>query len=512
MHKPKRVKRATAEDIYAKGCVHGGYCPTDVKNKVENNTWADWLLKFFGSVAYFGNLGIGTGRGTGGTLGYRPLGGATGPKTPTTVRPIVPLDPIGPTDIIPVNVLEPTAPSIVPLNEGLPETAVIDIGGSSPGLGTDNSNVITVIDPLSEVTGLGEHPNIITTDTESPAILDIQTSPPPPKRVAISRSFEETVTDITTHFSHVDPNVNMYADPLGIGQHVGFSEEIPLQELNVREEFDIEEGPSTSTPISSRLSNRVRDLYSRYVVQAPTRPADLAVLTSRATQFEFENPAFESDITLTFENDLAEMAQINASSNTSLPTVRTLSRPRLSETPGRSVRVSRLGQKAGMKTRSGLEIGQRVHLYYDISRIQEEAIELNTFGEYSHDSTIVDELTTSTFINPFEQPVNELFTDMELLDPLEENFSNTQIIVPYLQDEESLSLIPVLPPSIAINVYTDTAVADLFVHHPISATSIIIPDSPYVPINPYNGLETVYEDYELHPSLRRKRKRMHSSF
>ena len=60
------------QDIY-RSCVQGGDCPEDVRNKVEGKTWADTLLKIFSSIIYLGNLGIGTGRGGGGSMGYRPI-------------------------------------------------------------------------------------------------------------------------------------------------------------------------------------------------------------------------------------------------------------------------------------------------------------------------------------------------------------------------------------------------------------------------------------------------------
>ena len=59
-----RRKRASPTDLY-KSCAMGGDCIPDVKNKIEGTTLADILLKVFGSVIYLGNLGIGTGRGSG---------------------------------------------------------------------------------------------------------------------------------------------------------------------------------------------------------------------------------------------------------------------------------------------------------------------------------------------------------------------------------------------------------------------------------------------------------------
>ena len=68
MSRPRRLKRASDVDLY-KSCALGGDCFPDVQNKVEGKTWADTLLKVFGSLIYLGNLGIGTGRGSGGQFG-----------------------------------------------------------------------------------------------------------------------------------------------------------------------------------------------------------------------------------------------------------------------------------------------------------------------------------------------------------------------------------------------------------------------------------------------------------
>ncbi|AEM24612.1 minor capsid protein [human papillomavirus 137] len=506
MQANKRRKRAAVEDIYAKGCTQpGGYCPPDVKNKVEGNTWADFLLKVFGSVVYFGGLGIGTGKGTGGSTGYTPLGGTVGSRgTTNTIKPTIPLDPLGVPDIVTVDPIAPEAASIVPLAEGLPEPGVIDTGTSFPGLAADNENIVTVLDPLSEVTGVGEHPNIITGGTaDSPAILDVQTSPPPAKKILLDPSISKTTTAVQTHASHVDANLNIFVDAQSFGTHVGYTEDIPLEEINLRSEFELEDSePKTSTPFAERVLNKTKQLYSKYVQQVPTRPAEFALYTSR---FEFENPAFEEDVTMEFENDLAEIGEITTPA---VSDVRILNRPIYSETADRTVRISRLGQRAGMKTRSGLEIGQRVHFYFDLSDIPRESIELNTYGNYSHESTIVDELLSSTFINPFEMPVDsEIFAENELLDPLEEDFRDSHIVVPYLEDEQ-INITPTLPPGLGLKVYSDLSERDLLIHYPVQHADIMVPDTPYIPVQPPDGVLVDDNDYYLHPGLySRKRKR-----
>ena len=506
MQANRRRKRAAVEDIYATGCNQpGGYCPPDVKNKVEQNTWADFLLKVFGSVVYFGGLGIGTGKGTGGSTGYTPLGGTAGSRgTASTLRPSIPLDTLGAPDLITVDPIAPESSAIVPLAEGLPEPGVIDTGTTFPGLSAENENVLTVLDPLSEVTGVGEHPNIITGGTDDiPAVLDVQTSPPPAKKIILDPTLFQTKVPLETHASHVDANLNLFVDAQSFGTHVGFTEEIPLEEINLRSEFEIEDNePKTSTPFGRAIASKTKQLYNKYIQQVPTRPAEFARYTSR---FEFENPAFEEDVTIEFENDLAEIEQITTPA---LSDVRILNRPIYSETADRTVRISRLGQRAGMKTRSGLEIGQRVHFYLDLSDIPRESIELNTFGNYSHESTIVDEMLSSTFINPFEMPVDtDIFAESELLDPLEEDFRDSHIVVPYLDDEET-AIVPTLPPGLGLKVYSDLSETDLLIHYPVQPSNILIPEAPYIPLGPADGVIVDDNDYFLHPSLYpKKRKR-----
>lgn len=496
-----RRKRASPTDLY-KACIAGADCIPDVQNKIEGKTWADTLLKIFGSLVYFGNLGIGTGRGTGGTGGYRPLGAQTPARTPSLAppRPSIPnVEVIGPAEILPIS---PEAPAIVPLQEGVPDIGLIDTPGAGPGLDVDPIEVTTAIDPVSEVVGVGEHPNVIS-NTNEVAQIDVQLAPPPPKRIALDPSFTDNTSIVYTRESHVDPNVNVFVNPLFDAVNIGQPEYIELQEINLREEFEISEGPIESTPLSTRAINRARDLYSRFVQQVPTRQADILGLSSRPSTVEFENPAFETDVSDVFHQDVLEVSQ--QVQNTQLKFV---SEPRLSQTPGRTVRLSRLAQKPGMTTRSGLEIGQRVHLYYDISTVQPESIELQPLGEYSHESTWVDELASTTFINPFENAING-FSDDVLLDPLDENFSNSHLLLTATDTAEDNIEIPSLPPGIGLNIELTNLGKDIFVYNEgFDLSDVNVPFSPLIPINPSLGASVIFDTYDLHPSLlKRKRKR-----
>ncbi|ATQ38343.1 L2 [Gammapapillomavirus 11] len=498
MQRARRTKRASVTDIY-KSCIQGGDCPTDVKNKVEGRTWADTLLKVFSSIIYLGGLGIGTGKGSGGSFGYRPFGGqGTRPQSniPISSRPAIPtIDAVGPAEILPIG---PDAPAIVPLEEGVPNIGIIDTPGGGPGLDADIVEITTAVDPVSEVTGVGEHPNI-TTGTADAAVIDVQVNPPPPKRILLESENPTFDYPIHTRVSHTDSDINVFVNPLFDGENIGPPEYIELDTFNTneRQTFEIDEGPKESTPIRHRIATRARDLYNRYIQQVPTRQPELVGLpSSRPFTTQFENPAFEADVRDIFQQDVEEFSLRTESQVT----------PRLTATPTGTIRASRLARKPGMTTRSGLDIGQRIHVYYDFSPIPKTSIELQTFGTTTGESTLVDELATSSFVNPFEENISGFPNDY-LLDTLEENFSSTHLLVTDTGVEDDIE-IPVYTPELNIKVFTED-LANV-VTLPTSfdnATPIIVP-STITPAYPFTPIYVDSSDFELHPSLlKRKRKR-----
>lgn len=494
MNRARRRPRASVQDIY-RSCAQGGDCPTDVKNKVEGSTWADILLKAFSSIVYFGGLGIGTGRGSGGSFGYRPFGGAQGTRPIETsvapARPSIPtVDVVGPADVLPIG---PDAPAIVPLSEGLPETGIIDTPGGGPGLDSTVINVTTTIDPTSEVIGIGEHPNIIP-ETADRSVIDIQTPPPPPKRILLDTSVTHTAEPSLTRASHTDADVNVFVNPVFDGYNIGDPEYIELERINEMAQFEIDAGPRESTPITTRAVTRARDLYNRYVQQVPTRRSDIVGLSLRPSVSQFENPAFNADVREIFEEDveaISAQGQMEGS-------------PRLSATPEGTIRASRLLRKPGMTTRSGLAIGQRVHVYYDFSPIGRETIELATLGQTSNESTLVDEMAVSSFIDPFELPING-FEDIDLLDTLQEDFRNSQLLITAGTSAAEDLEIPTLPSGITFDIVSNDETV-LSTSHFIHNTSINIP-SPIIPIGPAASVDVQYYDFDLHPSLRRRKRK-----
>ena len=228
-----RRKRASPEQLY-KHCVAGGDCIPDVQNKYEQNTWADVLLKIFGSLVYFGNLGIGTGKGSGGSLGYRPLD-SVGPGRPTAVtpaRPNVTVEAIGPKDLIPIDA---EAPSIVPFAEGTVDSN-ITATDAGPGLGVEEIEMYTVTTPTEPVGGTDVTPTVVSSEEGAVAIIDAQPIPDRPVQVYFDPS--STALHELSVFSTPQSNVtdvSVYADPTYSGTIIGGFDEIPLDRLDFAE-------------------------------------------------------------------------------------------------------------------------------------------------------------------------------------------------------------------------------------------------------------------------------------
>ncbi|QIA98998.1 late protein 2 [Callithrix penicillata papillomavirus type 2] len=528
MSAAKRVKRASAEDLY-KTCATGD-CPTDVKNKIEGTTLADTLLKIFSSIIYLGGLGIGTGRGSGGSTGYRPVNprgdfiSGSGSRAAGTVtgsgsvlRPTIPISSLGPTDIIPIDVISPETSAIVPLSEGGGGTISIDVSAPEVNIDIVDPAVITPSDPISDVIGTGGHPSTASTASSDVAIIDVTPAPPTQTRIAYTDS--STTPHSVTILSSINnipeqSNFNVFVDTNFAGENVGLLEEIELDPINSTQQFEISEpAPKTSTPkeLINRAVSRARDLYNRRVSQVRTRNTNFLAQPSRAVVFEFENPAFDEEVTLQFQQGLEEIA---AAPDPDFQDVISLSRPRYSETSEGRVRVSRLGKKGTIRTRAGTQIGQHVHYFFDISTIDTaDTIELRTLGEHSGDVSIVDAPAESSFIDPvsFHEPP---FADEDLIDELEEDFSESHLLLSISDDLGDTYTIPTLPPGVVRIAVTDVG-NGLFVSTPEAYTpkDIFIPSIPFIPETPLITIDVTSgsNDYYLHPSLIRKRKRKFSS-
>lgn len=345
-HRAARRKRASATDLY-KTCKQSGTCPPDVINKVEGTTLADKILQWASLGIFLGGLGIGTGSGTGGRTGYIPLGGR--PNTVVDVgptRPPVIIEPVGPTD-----------PSIVTLVE--------------------ESSVVTSGAPVPTFTGTSGF-EITSSGTTTPAVLDIT---PTSGSVSIS----------TTNFTNPafsDPSLievpqtgevsgNIFVGTPTSGTH-GY-EEIPLQTFASHGSGN---EPISSTPLPNIRRVAGPRLYSKANQQV--RVSTSQFLTHPSSLITYDNPAFNPiDSTLTFE------PTSNVPDSDFMDIIR-LHRPALTSRRG-TVRYSRLGQRATMFTRSGKQIGARVHFYHDLSPISAtENIEMQPLISATDDSNLFD--------------------------------------------------------------------------------------------------------------------------
>lgn len=534
MNGNKRTKRDTVENLY-RTCRISGNCPPDVVNKVERKTLADILLQAFSSVLYLGGLGIGTGKGN---VGVRPIPEipsietsveipsgtnrveeipltdlATKPTRPTTTirtqeRPFsVPIDRIGagfrpkdPTGIRPIDVIDPASPSVITLQEGLPDT-IITIG--EPNLETGES-ILNNLDVITDTTSIRSHPTVFQDVTNQLAILTVTPAEPPATEVVFS-VLEEPIDPFVTLQSvagHVDPTINIFVDPNLTGDDIILGEEIPLEPINPRLDFDIEEPPQFSTPEQriQRAFSRARQFYRQHIQQVRTSNLNLLGDVSRAIQFGFENPAFEPEVTLEFEKDISA---IEAAPDIDFTDVQKISRPYFSETPEGTIRVSRLAERAGMRTRSGTVLSQAMHYYYDISEIPfVEEIELAPLSETLESPFIENPEAESIF-------VNELNVDPEdvLMDTYNDDFSSAHLIFNNVETEEDIVTYPTLVSDVGLR--TLPTFSDIFISEQnLNAdTTFNIPRVPIIPVQPALGTIVQSFDFYLHPSLRKKKRK-----
>lgn len=527
MYKAKRVKRDSPENIY-RNCKLAGTCPPDVENKIEQNTLADRLLRIFGSIIYLGGLGIASGRGSGAATGFRPLPEEIPlpetniipevPNVPEVVRPAirprpskpntfgVPIDPISSADNIP-RIVTPSEPAIVPLSEGgLPDPTVINTGiGPGEGLGDYEVYTNSFIDET--LGAVGGHPTVLSGISENIALLEIKPAEQIPSRILYETTNVDTGYTFIRSSAPVDPDINVFVDPRYTGTTIG--ESIELESIGNIQEFEIQEAiqPKSSTPyrVSDWARSRAREFYNRFVEQVPTRNLDFLGQASRAVQFEFENPAFETDVTLEFERDVQELA---AAPDPAFSDVIRLDRPRFSETPAGNIRVSRLGTKGSIRTRSGTLLKQRVHYFYDLSPINAvneslaENIELEPIGESSDVLTIVDELSSGTPVNVFEN-----YNETALLDVQTENFQSGRLEIRTDENDEP-QVVPTLISDVSARSYVDTELSDILVSYPSVIDNIpIITPSVDTSATPLILFDAFGADYYLHPSLQKRRKR-----
>ncbi|QYI89587.1 L2 minor capsid protein [Bos taurus papillomavirus 41] len=515
-----RRKRASEETLY-RGCLAGQDCPPDIKNKFEQNTIADKILKWVSSFLFFGQLGISSGKGTGGTGGYTRLGttpeigggrpGVTTGRGSNVARPTVIVDALPPPGIP----IDPTAPdlSVVPLLE---DTVSTDIGAGEieviaevhPPPTNGNDGIVIGLDP--------EPPVLEITPEEQPASR-VRTTSSKHNNPAFTAYVASTQLPAETSASdHVYIMHGFQGEIIGPPSDTVF-EEIPLEEFHTTA---VDSENRTSTPDSSfrRVLNKFqRRLYNRRLVQQ-VKLTDRTFLTkpSQLVSWEFENPVFDEDISLIFEQDVEA---VQAAPNPDFQDIVYLSRPTFEEREG-YVRVSRLGRRGTIQTRSGATIGGHVHYYTDISPIRDlQDIEMQTFANTSGDSIIMQPLNESTVIDavgdigviydPREPLLDEQYSESALDDRYLEDFSQIRLqMTTEAEDEPTVITVQEgIPPGSVKLFINDTESVVHYVPTDTSLTPIIpsIPTTtPAIIIDFSDSTATFY----LHPSLlKRKRKR-----
>ncbi|AVX45450.1 L2 protein [Bos taurus papillomavirus 24] len=525
MVRAARRKRASEDDLY-KGCRMGQDCPVDIKNKYEQNTLADRILKWVSSFLYFGTLGIGTGKGTGGRTGYTPLGGSGGGgvrpgKGANVARPTVIVDALTPSGVP----IDPAVPdnSLIPLLENSGGSTTLDVPS-----GGGEIEVIAEIHPPP----ISEGPEIVIGDPEEPPILEVIPETHPTSRVKTTTSKHDNPAFTAYVATSQLPGETSASDNVYIlhgfnGEFVGpadpeggtLFEEIPLEDLGVPDS-----PPSTSTPTSSFrqvLNKFQRRLYNRRLVQQVkiTNKNTFLKQPSQFVQWEFENPAYtDESLSLIFQQDLDE---VSAAPDSDFQDIVKLSRPVFTTKEG-LVRVSRLGQRATIRTRSGLQIGGHVHYYTDLSPIRPmEDIEMTSFGEVSGDSIIMQPLGESTFVDAghsstdldagiLEYPENVLEDEME------EDFSHVRLEISGTARSRT-SIVTVqdgIPPG-SVKMFINESAATVnpnYIPGGAEDTSDFKPLQPTVPPDIIIEFENDTATFFLHPSLLRKHKHKHWFF
>ena len=516
MARARRTKRASVTDIY-KGCKAAGTCPPDVINKVENKTIADKILQYGSAAVFFGGLGISTGKGTGGTTGYVPLGEGPGVRvggTPTVVRPGVIPEVIGPTEVIPIDTvtpIDPAAPSIV----NLTDSSAVDL---LPGEIETIAEVHPVPVPDTEI----DTP-VVTGGRGSSAVLEVA-DPSPPIRTRVSRTqYHNPSFQIISESTPIAGEASLSDQVLVFentgGQTIGgIREEIELQPLPSRYSFEIEEATpprQTSTPIErgrQALSSIRRALYNRRLTQqVPVEDPLFFSRPSKLVRFQFENPTFEEEVTQIFERDLESVEE---PPDRQFLDVAKLGRPLYSETPQGYIRVSRLGNRASLRTRSGAQVGAQVHFYKDVSTIDSEApIELQLLGEHSGDTSIIQGPVESTLVDINVRDTPELLESSEfnsedlLIDDAIEDFSGSQLVFGNPRRSTTSVTVPRFSSPRETTLYVQDVQGYTVAYPESRDRPVIIYPQPEVPAVVIHFGESG-ADYYLHPHLqRRKRKR-----
>lgn len=510
MPRSGRRKRASAGQIYSV-CSMWNTCPPDVKNKVERTTLADKILTYGSAGVFLGNLAISSSAGTAGTLAADAVLGeavSLGSRG-GLLRPGIPVDTIGPRSLPPARLSAPIVEGAgveeIPLR-------VLSTHEISP------DTVVTFVDDST----LGPRVELPGEDTSAKVEV-----PRRDVRSKISRSqYTNPAFNVSIH-SNINGAETSATDQVFVSAYAGghnVGESIPLRLLapeptvddTILEDTDIDltgTGPRTSTPkkppVTRPLSGKgsrgpqrtgiLKKLLNRNTLQVPIQEEEF--LTNPTRLVTFENPAFEPSASLIFERDLEAVQEVPLFE---FRDVVHLGRPVITEGPGGRVRVSRLGKKATIKTRSGVRIGSDVHYYRDISSIGHEAVEMQVLGEVSGTAEVADALAASP-IND-EAPVRDMpVTVTDVYEPEADPSHTLHVNFGSVLDNPGAPISDYILPPRESTVIVDTADGVTVGVPEIHTQPAIIPeDVPEVLIEVYGSNNG---DYYLHPSLLRRRKR-----
>ncbi|AMR98490.1 L2 [Macaca fuscata papillomavirus 1] len=443
-----RRKRASATQLY-QTCKAAGTCPPDVIPKVEGTTIADQILKYGSMGVYFGGLGIGTGSGTGGRTGYVPLGTRPPTASEPLPRPPVSVEPVAPSD-----------PSIVSLLE---ESSLIEAGIPAPTRPTHGGFDITASDistpAILDVSSGGSNVHVSINTFSNPVFTEPSVLRPPAPVEAAGRLVMSSST-VSTH---------------------GY-EDIPMDTSIITGDHNFN---TTSTPIPGTRAPARLGLYGRATQQV--RVVDPAFLTSPARLVTYDNPAYEGveDATLQFTHP-----SIYEAPDPDFLDIVALHRPALTSRKG-TVRLSRLGQRATLKTRSGKQIGAKVHFYHDLSSIAPaEEIELQP-------------------LQPLQSSNSDLYDIYADVDAVDEPTQTTGVArTP--QTSRGSATTPwntTVPLSTGLDAYLQPG-PDI----PLEVPQAESPWHPTLPLTPSSHIVVYGGDFYLHPAYyptRKRRKRMH---
>ncbi|ACU27453.1 L2 [Canis familiaris papillomavirus 5] len=498
MVRARRTKRASAADLY-KTCKAANTCPPDVINTYEHKTVADKILQIGGAAVFFGGLGIGTGAGKGGATGYTPLGGrvSSGVTVGTgtrVVRPPVPIDVLGASEVVPVDAL---APSVVPLHEAVPEIPLLEI---TPGEPTGLPTVPLEVPVDTSGSSFDAGPVRVTVH----AVVEPVPSTPP-VRTSVSWSQHsnpafDILPDSNNSLGETSSSSNILVTHSNGGVSVGVSEEIPLQVFR------------TSTPRSTpvRPATARRGGYPRrFIEQVDISDPGVLEDPGRRVQFDFDNPAFEG----TLEFEPPPYPEVRAAPDPRFRDILKLSSTRYGQTESGHVRIARTGIRGTITTRSGVQLGSQAHFYHDISTLTvPEEIELTALGEHSGTTVVVSGGGSESAMEVIDLDSSSFSSigldsdDLEALLGVEDlpAFENLRLEFPMRRNRVTLDLPTrnlAMPGPLDINqeVYVDYPGSDSGgVYGPFG------PEPPLVIADITMGEGT---DYYLHPSLTRKRRR-----